>query len=71
MSDDPFSTNQFDSGSIDLTNPSEIFQFEKDDLSCGKETLGLMGDEPIQLQQIYHDFNQVNQTAFVNKDTTL
>lgn len=61
MPEDPFSMNQFDSGMIDLTNPSEIFQFDKDDCN-GSYAIG--GDESVQLQQNYQDFQQVNPAAF-------
>ncbi len=63
MSVETFSINRFDSGSIDLTNPSEIFEIKNDDLSSGKGTFGIVGDESIHLKQNYNEFDQVNQTA--------
>jgi hypothetical protein len=64
MPEDPFTMNQFDSGMIDLTNPSEIFQFDKDDLSCSSGPYAIQADESVQLQANYQDFEQVNQAAF-------
>jgi len=67
MPDDPFSMNQFDSGMIDLTNPSEIFQFDREDLSCSNGSYPMEADvESVQMHQGYHDFDHVNQAAFEN-----
>ncbi len=65
--EDPLSIPQFDSTMIDLSNPSEIFQFEKADMSCGASSYDMLA----QTSHGYLDPLSYNQSPLTSYDLNL
>ena len=66
--EDPLSIPQFDSTMIDLSNPSEIFQFEKpDSVSCGSSSFDMLA----QTSHGYPDPLIYNQSPLSSYDLNL
>ena len=66
--EDPLSIPQFDSTMIDLSNPSEIFQFEKADVSCvGASSYDMLA----QTSHSYPDPLSYNQSPLSSYDLNL